>query len=103
MSKSRTRQCLPILMLLSILLQADAQAQGSNPPYKAEIAHWRAAGGELAAWQRDGIALASGGELQLDPQKARAGTDPYGPGKYRGGNFYNGGSFSVGEATGPVI
>ena len=34
---------------------------------------------------------------------ASDGSDPYPAGGYNGGNFYNGGSFKVGEATSPVV
>ena len=84
-------------------VQTQAQAQVVTAPYKAETARWRAADGRFAGWQRDGVSLLSTGELQFDPQKAHAGTDPYGPGKYRGGNFYNGATFLVGEAASPVV
>jgi hypothetical protein len=106
---SPNRLYLLISGLLLILPPVDPSAERVHPPrnlntaYSAETTRWRSDAGGFAAWQRDGVALAANGALQLDPQKARAGTDPYGPGKYLGGNFYNGGSFIVGEATGPAV
>jgi hypothetical protein len=49
------------------------------------------------------VSLTADGSFQMDPQTASTGTDPYAPGAYNGGNFYNGGSFRVGEATSPVM
>lgn len=105
MPTSHNRLCLLIVPLLALMLPMNSQAQNTTSPalYKAETTRWRAADGKFSAWQFDGVALASGGALQLDIPKAHAGTDPYAPGKYRGGNYYNGGSYLVGEATGPVI
>src|SRR5688500_5231869 len=79
----------------------NAQAQGSA--YRTETTRWRAASTQFANWQRSGVVLNATGALQLDPEQAGAGTDRYGPGKYKAGNFYNGGRFIVGEATGPAI
>jgi len=64
---------------------------------------WQAARGDFSSWQRTGVALAADGSLQLNPSTAVAGTDPYAPGTYNGGNFYNGGSFRVGEALSPIM
>lgn len=71
--------------------------------YKTETALWRASDAAFAPWQRDAVVLTAGGALKLDPHSAHPGTDPYGQGGYKGGNYYNGGTFHVGEATGPVI
>ncbi|MFY0522642.1 C39 family peptidase [Archangium gephyra] len=67
------------------------------------FSRWAASQGGFSSWQRSGVTLAADGSLQVDPQTAVAGTDPYAPGAYNGGNFYNGGSFRVGEATSPVM
>ncbi|WP_309890005.1 C39 family peptidase [Archangium sp.] len=64
---------------------------------------WQAARGDFSSWQRTGVALAADGSLQLNPSTAVAGTDPYAPGTYNGGNFYNGGGFRVGEALSPIM
>ncbi|WNG47448.1 peptidase C39 family protein [Archangium minus] len=70
---------------------------------QSAFVRWQASQGHFSAWQRSGVGLAEDGALRLDPQTAVAGTDPYAPGTYNGGNFYNGGSFRVGEATSPVM
>jgi hypothetical protein len=77
-----------------------ASAKGSA--YRTGFARWRAADGAFSGWARSGVALGLG-VLQLDLQGASAGTDPYSVGGYNGRNFYNGGSFVVGEATSPVV
>jgi Peptidase_C39 like family len=80
-----------------------APAVGKEPPYATAFTKWRAADGGFAGWERDGVALAADGTLGLDPATAESGTDPYPPGTYNGRNYYNGGSFLVGEATSPVV
>jgi hypothetical protein len=64
---------------------------------------WRGADGGFDDWQRDGVRLAANGSLELDLVTAHSESDPYGPGGYYGHDFYNGGSFLVGEALGPVV
>jgi hypothetical protein len=103
MSKTNAMVTFLMLSLITLLTTLAAEAQGNGQPYKVETVRWRASENQFARWQRDGVTLASNGTLQLDPQKARTATDPYAPGKYRGGNFYNGGTFLVGEATSPII
>jgi hypothetical protein len=71
--------------------------------YQTGFIRWRGAANDFASWQFNGTSLAAGGSLQLDQATASAGTDPYEPGAYNGHNFYNGGSFFVGEAIGPVV
>jgi hypothetical protein len=70
---------------------------------QSAFVRWQGSQGEFSSWQRSGVSLAADGALQVDPQTAVAGTDPYAAGAYNGGNFYNGGSFRVGEATSPVM
>jgi hypothetical protein len=43
------------------------------------------------------------GVLEFDGGTALPDSDPYAVGAYNGGNYYNGGSFFVGEATSPEI
>lgn len=64
---------------------------------------WVAGRGDFTPWQLSGVARAADGSLQLFPGQAWSGTDPYGPGGYFGGTYYNGGTFVQGEATGPVV
>ncbi len=86
---------------LVLLLQAPFAA-AADAAYQVGSTRWRAAGGGLAAWTLAGVVL-GGSQLQLDPADAVSATDPYGPGGYYGHNFYNGGSFLVGEATSPEV
>ncbi|MFP2905131.1 peptidase C39 family protein [Pyxidicoccus sp. 3LFB2] len=64
---------------------------------------WAASRGDFVAWQLSGVSRAADGTLQLFPGQAWSGTDPYGPGGYYGGTYYNGGAFVQGEATSPII
>ena len=86
-------------MLFSLLPTTGTHAQGDSTSYWVETTRWRSAEGSFASWQRDGVALAHGGALQLDiPKPSGAGTtDPHGPG--RRGRV----SSLVGEAVGPVV
>ena len=73
------------------------------PPAVRRFVRWRAADNDFAAWELNGVRLNSEGELELDPTAARSESDPYGPGGYYGHDYYNGGSFLVGEALGPIV
>jgi hypothetical protein len=101
-SNTRKRLCLLLIALVPLLLPLDADAQNGNA-YRTDTTRWRTADRAFASWQFDGVTLAANGALQLDVRAASTATDSYSPGRYRQGNFYNGGSFLVGEATGPVV
>lgn len=75
------------------------EATPPEPPTR--FARWRSADGGFDGWQRDGVRLAADGALELDPATPHSGSDT--PGGYYGRNFYNGGSFLVGETLGPVV
>jgi len=64
---------------------------------------WRAADNGFENWSLSGVRLDASGALELDPLTARPGSDPYAAGAYNGRNYYNGGSYLVGEATSPEI
>ena len=70
--------------------------------YQTGFSRWRAADEGFDGWQRAGVDLAPDGALRLDPATVLPASDPYPPGGYNGRNFYNGGSFLVGEALGPI-
>jgi hypothetical protein len=91
---------LPFALLLCSLIATPAAAKST--PYQAGLTRWRAADGAFSSWARSGVALSSNA-LQLDLTTASPGADPYPAGGYNGGNFYNAGSFMVGEATGPIV
>ncbi len=97
------------LALGQLLVVAPAQAVPGPAPvtagqkeYQTSLTRWRAAGGDFGAWSLAGAALTAGGELTLDPGTATPGVDPFGPGGYLSGTYYNGGAFVVGQATSPV-
>jgi len=106
-----SQRTVSVIALGLLLLAGPAQAvPGTGAPvtagkkaYETSLLRWRSSNGDFASWTRAGTALTGTGELRLDPEHATAGTDPFGPGGYRGGTFYNGGSFLVGETTSPVM
>ncbi len=79
-----------------------AAAQGEQPGYQTRHLRWRAAESGFDSWALTGANRSGSGALRLDRATAESGTDPYAPGGYLGGNYYNGGSFIVGEALSPV-
>jgi hypothetical protein len=88
--------------LLSTLFVLESAAAKSTP-YRTAFDSWRAADGGFAAWTLEGVSLTGTGELALDPTTAATESDPYAAGGYNGGNFYNAGSYLVGQATGPEV
>jgi hypothetical protein len=94
MRKSRTA----ILALLVTLAVAPAALAGQSASKR-----WAASRSDFTSWQLSGASRAADGSLQLLPGQAWAGTDPYGPGGYAGGTYYNGGSFVQGEVTSPIV
>ena len=78
-------------------------ANAAPADYLTGFVAWRASENRFAAWQRDGVSLAPDGTLRLDPNGAHPGSDPYKAGSYYGINFYNGGTFIVGEAVSPIM
>ncbi len=105
-SRARTTfRLLILVILLPLVLPTNADAQTSNP-YKAETRAWRADANGFVSWQLDGVLRDVAGTryaLRLDTSSARLATDPFRAGAYKGGNFYNGGAFIVGEAASPII
>ena len=89
-----------VLLLVSPVAHA---AKGGGSTYTTGFVRWSAASGGFASWQRTGTAINASGELVLNVATAAAGTDSYAPGAYNGGNFYDGGSFTVGEAISPIV
>ncbi len=105
---TRTQRTLCILISLSVLFTLLAPAPGAalaakGPGYQTGFTQWQAAKQGFSTWTLSGAALTRKGAIQLDFRSAVPGVDPYPPGGYNGGNYYNGGSFVVGEATGPVV
>jgi len=71
--------------------------------YQTGFIRWRAAEDGFADWSLSGVKRNANGMLEFDPATASVGSDPYTAGTYRGGNYYNGSSFFVGEAISPEI
>lgn len=71
--------------------------------YQTGFVLWRAAENGFAGWAANGVSVNPKGALILDRAMARAESDPYPAGTYQDGNYYNGGSFFLGEATSPEI
>lgn len=92
-----------LISTLILSMASSASARKEESEFQTGFTRWRAADGQFSSWARTGVSLNSGGELQLNPATAISGTDPYAAGSYSGRNYYNGGSFLVGEATSPEI
>lgn len=92
-----------LLVIVCLCIAALAPASAASPAYRTGFTRWRAATNQFSSWQLNGVSRASDGTLQLNPATASAGVDPYAPGAYNGHNFYNGGSFIVGEAVSPAV
>jgi hypothetical protein len=90
-------------LVLLVLLLAVQPASAKGTGYQTDFVRWSAAGGQFADWTLTGALQTTDGALQLDPATAAQGTDPYGLNGYNGHNYYNGGSFEVGEALSPEI
>ena len=92
------------ILLLSVASSASAKRDGG---FQTGFVRWRAADVDpnrnFSQWTLSGVQLNASGELTLNSATAIAGTDPYAPGAFNGGNYYNGGSFFVGEALSPEI
>jgi hypothetical protein len=97
-----TARFLSILLIMATLAPAAAAKSGGSA-YQTGFISWRAADNGFAGWTLNGVQINTNHELEFQQTSASAGTDPYAPGTYNGGNYYNGGSFLVGEATSPVI
>lgn len=87
-----------VLALLVTLAFTPAALAGQSASKR-----WAASRGDFTAWQLSGASRATDGSLQLLPGQSWAGTDPYGPGGFAGGTYYNGGSFVQGEVTSPIV
>lgn len=71
--------------------------------YQTGFIRWRAAENAFDHWTLNGVKLNTSGEPEFDPGTATADADPYEAGTYNGGNYYNGGSFLVGEWISPEV
>ena len=90
-----------LIGVLMMSVASSASAKGDDL-YQTGFIRWRAADNGFSGWSLSGVKFNTGA-LEFDSTTATAGTDPYAPGAFNGGNYYNGGSFFVGEATSPEI
>lgn len=93
---------LVLVMLLAAPLATFAKG-GSKISYETGFVRWGALENGFASWTLSGVRVNENGELEFQLNGAVQQTDPYAPGTYNGGNYYNGGEFFVGEATSPII
>jgi hypothetical protein len=89
-----------ILFILTAVTPASAKEKEG---YQTAFVDWKASTRGFDQWSLTAIRVADGGTLEIIPESATAGTDPYQAGAYYGGNYYNGGSFYFGEATSPEM
>jgi hypothetical protein len=87
--------------MLSMVSSVSAKGKGDGA-YKTDFIRWRAAENGFSGWTLNGV-TPNVGALEFDSATASPGSDPYAAGSYNGGNYYNGGAFSVGEAISPEI
>jgi hypothetical protein len=71
--------------------------------HQTGFVRWRGEDGDFESWTLSGVKLNAVGALEFDSSTASSGTDPYPEGGYNGRNYYNGGSFKVGEALSPEV
>ena len=99
----RSTFALHILLVGFFLMTTTSPAAAKDAGYQTGFIRWQAAEGGFAGWTLDGVSLTNEGGAQLNLESAISETDPYPTGGYYGINFYNGGSFLVGEAVSPEI
>ena len=91
-----SRSLLLLTLAFALVLVPSALAKGGGAAYQTGYDDWRT----FAGWAHSGTAVGADGSLTLAASGLTSGTDA--PGAYYGGNYYNGGSYQVGEATSPV-
>jgi hypothetical protein len=89
------------VFMLNTVSSVSAKGNG-DVGHQTGFVRWRAADNGFSSWTLSGVKL-NAGALEFDSATASAGTDPFAAGTYNEGNYYNGGSFFVGEATSPEI
>jgi len=86
------------LALAVALMSVGAAAGKKGTGYQTGFDRWRAADGDFAGWSLSHASASTDGIVLSAPV---AETDPYPAGGYNGHDFYNGGSYVVGEALSP--
>jgi hypothetical protein len=92
-----------ILILAFVLGLAYIPVQAKEAVLQTGFDDWQASESDFLTWQRQGTRLDKAGQLALNPKTVVQEVDPYEAGTYYEGNFYNGGSYWVGEAISPVV
>jgi hypothetical protein len=91
---------LQFLLIGLLVFTTTAQAAGGTTgAYQVGFQLWQ--GADFSGWTKAAILTQADGSLALDYASATPGSDP--AGAYNGRNFYNGGSYRVGEATSPLL
>src|SRR5262245_8489541 len=89
------------VFMLNTIEPSSVSAKGDTS-YQTGFIRWRAADNGFGNWTLSRVKL-NAVQLELDSDTASTGSDPFSAGTYNAGNYYNGGSFFVGEATSPEI
>jgi peptidase C39-like protein len=85
---------------LAAVTPPGSEAQPAD--YRTGLLRWRSATDGFASWELGaGVTRRADGAIALEPAAATE-TDPFPAGGYRGRNYYNGGTYQVAEATGPL-
>ncbi|MDQ3007120.1 MAG: hypothetical protein M3R47_17270, partial [Chloroflexota bacterium] len=103
MMKNEILTLVRIVLISALALSVVSTASARGAAYQTGFVRWRAADNGFSNWALSGLKLNASNELEFDSTTASPGTDPYAAGAYNGGNYYNAGSFLVGEATSPEI
>lgn len=102
MTRAQTTFRLAVTLAIVLSLAAGTTASAKDTSYQTGLETWRGSSGDFAGWTTDGGVSLVDGSFVLN-EHAQPASDPYAPGTYYGGNYYNGGPFVVGEATSPVV
>jgi hypothetical protein len=87
--------------MLNTVSSISAKGKG-EVGYRTGFVRWRAVDHGFSEWTLRGVKHHAG-SLAFESATAIEAYDPYAPGTYHGRNYYNGGSFILGEATSPEI
>lgn len=100
MVKYRFGGAIVMLLLALMLLSAFDFPVAQAAENRASVLWYQGSAIEFSGWKLDGLRL-DGEALTLDSAHAKVGNDPYTPGSYSGGNYFNGGSYYYGEGLAP--
>src|SRR5512142_521700 len=94
------------LVLIGVFMLStvsSVSAKKGDAGYQTGFVRWRSTESGFNGWSLTGAKVNADGTLAFDATGANPDNDPYAAGSYNGGDYYNGGSFFVGEATSPEI